>query len=143
MKKSVLLFSLAVAVCTTACSGLKKQKTTEDFANVKWELEYISGPKIAFEGLYTMKKPQITFNAETHQVSGNSGCNGYSASYEVKGNTISFGEQGPATKMFCEGGGEQLFLQTVQKVNSYAIDQDHKLLLKMDDVVMMRFKKVD
>ena len=36
-----------------------------------WELNYISGKKIAFEGLYPDKRPQITFDVVKNQVNGN------------------------------------------------------------------------
>jgi hypothetical protein len=44
--------------------------------------------------------------------------------------------------MFCDGGGEQQFLQQMKKITSYSIDKDGKLNLIQDDVPMMRFKKV-
>ncbi|MNL10765.1 hypothetical protein D3C87_1315750 [compost metagenome] len=55
---------------------------------------------------------------------------------------MTFGEPGPATMMFCDGGGEQQFLQQMKKITSYAIDKDGKLNLIQGDVPMMRFKKV-
>ena len=107
-----------------------------------WELEYLSGPRIAFSGLYPDKKPTITFNETTKQVVGNNSCNGYSAEYVMTGNQISFKDSGISTMMFC-GEGEKFFLSTMKKVNSYQIDADGKLNLLTGDVPMMRFKKVN
>ena len=107
-----------------------------------WELEYLSGPRIAFEGLYPDKKPQITFNKDTKKVVGNNGCNGYNADYTLNGNSIYFGEPGPSTLMYC-GEGETFFLNTIKKINSYSIDKDGKLNLMMNEVTMMRFKKAN
>ncbi len=106
-----------------------------------WELEYLSGPRIAFQGLFPDKKPQIAFDPATQKVEGNSGCNGYSTSYTLKGNAISFGEPGPTTMMYC-GEGEKFFLNTIKKVNRYMIDSEGKLNLMIDDVPMMRFIKL-
>ncbi|WP_243743916.1 META domain-containing protein [Tenacibaculum caenipelagi] len=108
----------------------------------KWELEYISGPRIAFQGLYPDKKPQITFNKDSQKVEGNNSCNGYSASYTLDGESISFGEPTPTTMMFC-GQGEQVFLNTIKKVNKFSIDTEGKLNLMINDVSMMRFKKTE
>jgi heat shock protein HslJ len=140
MKNNVLFLSF-LALFMSACSTVKNTKPKDSLSNVTWELEYISGPRIAFEGLYPNKKPQITFNTTTNEVSGTSSCNGYSAKYTSNGKTISFGEPGPTTMMFCEGGGEKTFLQTIKKVDNYSIDTDGKLNLNVGEVPMMRFKK--
>jgi heat shock protein HslJ len=140
MKNNAVLLLLALFI--SACSTVKNTKTGDSLSNATWELEYISGPRIAFEGLYPNKKPQITFNTKTNEVSGTSSCNGYSTKYTSNGKTISFGEPGPTTMMFCEGGGEQTFLQMIKKVDNYSIDKDGKLNLNMAEVPMMRFKKI-
>ena len=69
--------------------------TNEDLFDTLWELEYLSGPRIAFQGLFPDKKPQITFNPTTQKVEGNSGCNGYSADYTLNGDNLSSGRTGP------------------------------------------------
>lgn len=139
MKNNTLLFLSVMALFFTACTCLK---TTKSLSNTTWELEYISGPRIAFTGLYPDKKPQITFDTTKSEVSGTNSCNGYMAKYTLSGKSISFGEPGPTTMMFCEGGGDQLFLQTMKKITSYSIDKDGKLNLLVGEVPMMRFKKV-
>ena len=141
MKKNVVLLFFLLALFISACSTVKSTKNADSLSDATWELEYISGPRIAFEGLYPNKKPQITFNTKTNEVSGTSSCNGYSAKYTSNGKTISFGEPGPTTMMFCEGGGEQTFLQMIKKVDNYSIDKDGKLNLNVGEVPMMRFKK--
>jgi len=141
MKNNAVLFCSFLILFISSCSTVKSTKTGESLSNATWELEYISGPRIAFEGLYPNKKPQITFNTKTNDVSGTSSCNGYSAKYTSNGKTISFGEPGPTTMMFCEGGGERTFLQMIKKVDNYSIDNDGKLNLNIGKVPMMRFKK--
>ena len=141
MKSNALLLVSFLALFISSCSTLKNTKTMNNLSNATWELEYISGPRIAFEGLYPNKKPQITFNTTTKEVSGTSSCNGYMTNYTSDGKTISFGEPGPTTMMFCEGGGEQTFLQMMKKVNNYSINKDGKLNLSIGEVPMMRFIK--
>lgn len=142
MKKKALLLVSFLVLFMSSCNTMKSAKTTENGLNATWELEYISGPRIAFEGLYPDKKPKITFNTATNEVNGTTSCNGYMAKYTSNGKTISFGEPGPTTMMFCEGGGEQTFLQMMKKVDNYAIDKDGKLHLNIGEVTMMRFKKI-
>jgi heat shock protein HslJ len=141
MKNNALLLVSFLALFINSCTTIKNAKTTDNLSNATWELEYISGPRIAFEGLYPDKKPQITFNTAANEVNGTSSCNGYMAKYTSDGKTISFGEPGPTTMMFCEGGGEQTFLQMMKKVNNYSINKDGKLNLNVGEVPMMRFKK--
>jgi heat shock protein HslJ len=142
MKNYVLLFVTVLTLSFNSCTTMKDTTKTADLYNTSWELEYISGPRIAFDGLYPDKKPFLKFDEATKQASGNAGCNGFSAPFTLKGKTLTFGEQGPTTMMFCEGGGEQTFLQMIKKINAYSIDKDGKLNLLLNDVPMMRFKKV-
>ncbi|MEE4000982.1 META domain-containing protein [Tenacibaculum sp. FZY0031] len=138
MKKLSFVFAVILLI-TVSCA---KKDTAEQLYGTTWELEYISGPRIAFEGLFPDKKPQLTFDKETNKATGNNGCNGYTAEFTLgEENAISFGEPGPTTMMYC-GQGEQEFLKTIKKINKYSFDIEGKLNLLMDDVTMMRFKKV-
>ena len=141
MKNNALLFVSVLTLLISSCSTVKSAKPLDNLSSATWELEYISGPRIAFDGLYPDKKPQITFNTTTNEVSGTASCNGYMAKYTSDGKSIAFGEPGPTTMMFCEGGGEQTFLQMMKKINNYAIDKAGKLNLNIGEVPMMRFKK--
>ncbi|MFB9077302.1 META domain-containing protein [Flavobacterium procerum] len=142
MKKYTLAVVSVLTLFFASCNASKDTSNEGNLFDTTWELEYISGPRIAFEGLYPNKKPQLTFNQKETRVYGNNGCNGYSAPYTLKGNSLTFGEAGPATMMFCEGGGEQEFLKQIKQVSTYAIDKDGKLNLINGDVPVMRFKKV-
>ena len=112
---------------------------TADQLGGTWELNYISGPRIAFEGLYPDKKPFIRFNFADKSIMGNTSCNGFSSKYTLKGNTIHFGD-GLKTMMYCEGGGEETFMKMLKKVNKFA-QNDNTLTFMIDDVAVMRFGK--
>ncbi|MDX6191720.1 META domain-containing protein [Flavobacterium sp. Fl-318] len=142
MKNYVIAIVAISTVFFSSCKASKETKSTANIYDTTWELEYISGPRIAFDGLFPNKKPQLTFDQKETRVYGNNGCNGYSASYTLEGKKLSFGEAGPTTMMFCDGGGEQQFLQQINKITSYTIDKEGKLNLNEGDVPMMRFKKV-
>ena len=137
MKTTIILFFSAVLLAES-CDEAKS--SAEALYGPTWELEYISGPRIAFEGLFPEKKPQITFDKESGKVSGTDSCNGYFADYELAENTIVFGDPGPTTMMFC-GGSERQFLEMMKKIDGYSFE-DGKLNLLVGEVPMMRFKKV-
>ncbi len=42
--------------------------------------------------------------------------------------------------MFCEGGGEEAFLNMLKKLNKYAVS-NNTLTFMIDDVAVMRFSK--
>lgn len=138
MKLSVTLFFMAVLLAES-CGGPKSNE--EALHGPTWELEYISGPRIAFDGLFPEKKPQITFNKKSGKVSGTDSCNGYSADYMLEGSSISFGEPRPTTMMFC-GGSERQFLEMMKKIDGYSFE-GNKLNLLVDEIPMMRFKEVN
>ncbi|HLP38904.1 META domain-containing protein [Lacibacter sp.] len=103
-----------------------------------WELNYISGIRIAFEGLYPEKKPFIRFELGQSMISGNTSCNGFSSNYTMNGNSIRFAP-GISTMMACPGNGEKTFTEMLQKVNKYALSDDNTLNFMIDDVAVMRF----
>ncbi|CAM4336032.1 META domain-containing protein [Zobellia roscoffensis] len=141
MKTPTALFIAFLTIILSSCSSTKKTVDNKLYGTL-WELEYLSGPRIAFQGLYPDRKPQITFVEETGRAEGTNSCNGYSAPFTIDGNKLSFGEPGPTTLMFC-GQGEAFFVNTMKKITAYTIDKDGKLNLFMDDVPMMRFKIKD
>lgn len=125
----------------TACGSQKDMINTDQLYNTTWQLEYMSGPRIAFDGLFPNKKPEIAFNKDNSQVTGTNSCNGYSANYTLDGKLISFGDPGPTTMMYC-GEGEPQFLSMMKKINAFNFDADGKLNLLIGEVPMMRFKKI-
>lgn len=139
MKNVTPIFVCILALILSGCTSLKN---TIPLSSETWELEYVTGPKIAFDGLFPENKPQVTFNTTKKEVSGTTGCNGFSTKYTLDGQTIKFDENFPITMRYCEGGGEQIFLKMIKEVNHYFIDYEGKLFLNKGDIPMMRFKKI-
>ena len=107
-----------------------------------WELNYITGSRIAFDGLYPNKKPTITFDVVNNSVSGNTSCNNFSGQLKVTGNKIDFTGPLAMTKMMCQDGkGENVFVETLKKVNTYTISNGTSLNFIQDDMAVMRFSK--
>jgi len=118
---------------TTAAAG-----TTE--LQGSWQLTYISGPKITFDGLYPDKKPFIKFDQAEERFSGNNSCNSYTGTLKFNGNTIDFTVPIISTEMACPGSGEAVYMNTLKKVNSWSVE-GNVLTLSMGDVMVMKFSK--
>jgi len=143
MKRLLILTALitaSVAACTTMKSGTIGSEGLSQLTGV-WEMNHISGPRIAFNGLYPGKVPIIEFNTREKKFSGNTSCNSFSGTLVADDSTISFNEPFIMTKMACPGEGEATFIQTLQKVNTYSVSNDTTLYFMMGDIVIMRFIK--
>lgn len=120
--------------------AVKPATPEEKKLNGTWELTYISGQKIAFNGLFPDKKPSISFNIPSAIVNGNGSCNGYGGKVKVQGNKITISDI-IATMMACEGGGEPIFFRTLEKVTHYSITADNTLTMLTGDIAVMNFVK--
>lgn len=142
IKNILALVFLGVVLISCGVFKCKKEDSVSKLEG-NWELNYITGPRIAFDGLYPDKKPTINFNLKENQVSGNNSCNSFSGKLIVTGNKIDFTQPMISTKMMCmDGQGEQVFMNTLQKITSYNITDDGKTLNFMSgDIAMMRFTK--
>jgi len=104
-----------------------------------WELDYIAGSQESINNLFPQKKPTMIFQQDLKTVQGKGGCNGYSSNVEVKGKKINFSDA-MTTEMACEGNGESLFFESLEKVNGYDVQENHLTFL-VGDIAIMRFKK--
>ena len=94
MKKIFIL-----VLITSILFSCKCQKTdSAGKLDGTWELNYITGPRITFDGLYPNKKPTIAVNTKENQVSGNNSCNSYTGKLVVNGNKIDFTQPMAVTK---------------------------------------------
>jgi heat shock protein HslJ len=141
MKKVALLvvfIGMALVSCTTTKSTMKTVSLEGT-----WELNYITGPRIAFEGLYPNKKPTIVFDLAANKIAGNNSCNQYFGALIVDGNKVNFKDAKMGmTMMACEGNGDTVYMSALDKIDSYSISDDGKTLrFMMGDVEMMRFTR--
>ena len=142
--KRLTLFVLAAFFFLAACNSTKKtpgNMTNNEALNGTWELNYISGPRIAFDGLYPEKKPTITFDVAGNKISGNTSCNSFNGKLNTDGNKINFNDPMAMTRMMCQGQGETTFLETLKKINTWSVSDGNTLNLIMGDIAMMRFTK--
>ena len=137
MKKQTLFLIAIISLFVVSCSTNSMAKSDKMYSNA-WELEYITGPRITFQGLFPDMKPKIQFTKGSKMITGNSGCNGYATKFNLNGDKISFEQPEMSTMMYC-GDGETVFRKTMSQVDNYRIT-DGKLEFLMGELVMMRFK---
>lgn len=141
------LFTAAiVCVFFICCNSVKTKKDNGDQfekLNGSWELVYISQPDTVIDQLYPNKKPTINFITKENAVSGNSSCNSYSGKLKADGNKISFKEPMAMTRMMCgDGKGETVYMETLQKIDSYSVSKDGNTLnFTMGKTSLMRFER--
>lgn len=142
--KRLIWAAMAIIVSASGCTTLKPGTIGSSGLsqlNGSWELNYISGPRIAFNGLYPGKKPVINFDITQKRVSGNSSCNSFSGELVADDTTVNFTGPMMSTKMACPGEGEATFFEMLKKVNRYAVSSDTTLNFMMGDIAVMRFSK--
>lgn len=137
MKSLFALITLSVVLFIAGCDSSKKASSNpQSKLTGNWELSFITGPRITFEGLYPNKKPQLTFTGNGN-VTGYTSCNAWGAAVVISNDVMKF-SQGFSTKMFCEGAGEPTFLNMIEKVTNYSIE-NNTLLLKDGELILMKF----
>lgn len=143
MKTNILAF-IILCMTITSCDSTKTAVKASNSLNGTWKLNYISGPKIAFDGLYPDKKPTITFDSKENKILGNNSCNKYFGALIVEGNKINFKDAKIGmTMMACQGAGESTYMKALEKIDSYSVSEDGKTLnLITGDIPIMRFEKV-
>jgi heat shock protein HslJ len=155
--KKVIVFSALLALALASCKSDQTSKTTkpatkekavlpntsgdEDDLDGTWELISTISEQTPFNTLYPNQKPTITFNSRPRQISGTTGCNTYTGSYTLLGSTISFGTGLTLTKMACDGKGEAVFVERLNKATDYFIKDQTTLMLMQGDVALLEFKK--
>ncbi|CAN1486143.1 HslJ Heat shock protein [Flavobacteriaceae bacterium] len=139
MKKINLLVVL-ICMSFSSCTSSKPVMKSASLEGT-WELNYITGPRIAFDGLYPNKKPTIVFDLKENKIAGNNSCNQYFGTLMVNNDKINFKDAKMGmTMMACEGNGDSLYMDTLTKIESYTItDEGKSLNFLTGNVLMMRF----
>ena len=75
----------------TACNTTKNTTNSPNSLQGEWVLTYISGPRIAFDGLYPGQKPVINFDIAGQKVFGKNSCNSYSGKLTIEDGVVKIG----------------------------------------------------
>lgn len=142
--KQVLLLLVVFVALFSSCRVFKKQSKPADpllQLEGEWVLNFISGPRIAFDGLYPEKKPEVRFDLAERHMSGFSGCNNFNGSFKATKHTISFPNEIAMTRMICPNmQGESTFMDVLKSIDSWSV-QGTTLQFNAGPVMMMRFDK--
>lgn len=142
--KQVLLLLVVFVALFSSCRVFKKHPKPADpllQLEGEWVLNYISGPRIAFDGLYPEKKPEIRFDIAERHMSGFSGCNNFNGNFNATKYTISFPNEIAMTRMICPNmQGESTFMDVLKSIDSWSV-QGTTLQFNAGPVMMMRFDK--
>lgn len=131
---------LALNIIATSCSVSKQENNTisnePSIFGTEWKLEKISSSKMK----YNEENERITLlmTSEPENVSGFSACNRYFGKFTIKNNKLIFKEMS-STLMACPQQTmniESKYMQTLDKVNNYVIEND-TLYLRNDERVLL------
>ena len=135
---SFMSIFILVLLLTTSC-GSTRNMDENALYNTEWVMEYIERGGTDLSLLFKLEMPHLTFDKEDQRVFGSSGCNGYNAGFTIENSSLSFGNPGPTTMMYC-GKGEEMFRKALRRTNKYSI-QDGKLYFYEGEIPLIRFKK--
>ena len=135
---------IGVFVLLSACSLSKKEKVVKAdntmLFNNEWRLVKMGSKNMKYEE--GCEPITLLLTSEPENVSGFSGCNRYFGKFATKKNKLSF-KQMACTLMACpqqDMNLEDRYLQLLDKVNSFTLQNDTLMLLK-DDKVLLIFEK--
>lgn len=112
-----------------------------DLTNTYWKLTEVNGqPASRGAG---QEELHVVFTSAGNRVSGFSGCNRFSGTYEEKNGRLDFGPMA-ATMMACGEGmdQEQAFLKALEIVQGYIINGDNLSFYNAQEQLILRFKAV-
>lgn len=125
MKNLALIVTIAFGILTS-CKTSQASIPADILTATTWQLTHIDGKPLEASA-YSREIPYINFTTD-NKVTGNSGCNGFSGSYNLNdmgGMNIS---RVAATKMYCEGVKEGEFFEMLERVTMSKARKD-KLML--------------
>jgi heat shock protein HslJ len=128
----LFVLSFVIAALLLARAGLAQA----GLPSSAWTLSALRGSPV--EG--GPRAAHLVFNADG--VSGSTGCNRFSGSYELDGEALRFGPVA-ATRMACESGARELeraFVDMLAEVAGWRASDDRLELLGADDGVLATFE---
>ncbi|MEK8180815.1 META domain-containing protein [Flavobacterium buctense] len=150
MKKYLFLTLLFSVIVFTSCHTNKTAVTNATTNTMKanlidgtWEVNYILNTPKPIGELFPNVKPTITFDSYKNAIFGMSGCNNFNGKCTIEANSIKIESAIALTRKMCPNmSGEQAFLETLKKVNSYSVSNQGKTLnLIMGDIAVMRLER--
>ncbi|MGL2987886.1 META domain-containing protein [Flavobacterium sp. RSSA_27] len=142
----VVMLVIIISSCNTTKNKASQTADSTMKANLidgVWQVNFIMNTPKPIEELFPMEKPTITFDSFKSSVTGRSGCNYFNGKCSINGHSIKIDEAMAVTRKMCvDRTGEQIFLETLKKINTYSVTNQGKTLnLIMGDMAVMRLEK--
>ena len=133
----ILTLILTISTLTSCCNtkdvyAMQDNKKSINTITEKYVVSNIGTENVSEHHL------TLQFNDSTNTVSGFSGCNRFSGSYKITGNSISFGPLA-STRMACMDETNKIetnMLEALSKANTFTIENQNIKLLNGDDVLL-------
>ncbi len=129
-KRSVITVVASAALLMTAIPAATLAQDDPDATpeGVLWNLTIIGGEA----GTEVPADVEATLYMEDGEANGSTGCNSFSGSYELEGESLTFDENFAVTMAFCEGAAgevEQAYMAALPTVAGWGIDSNELSLL--------------
>jgi uncharacterized lipoprotein YbaY/heat shock protein HslJ/uncharacterized lipoprotein NlpE involved in copper resistance len=115
------------------------QFSTEPLENTYWKLTRLGDSAVTVAS--QQREPHLILNPKSRRVGGSGGCNRLTGSYELNGDTLTFGQMA-GTMMACLQGmdTEKAFLQALGQVKKWKIAGQHLELFDAAGKLVARFE---
>ena len=126
MKNLIFGFGLSLAIIALSACAASQPGSGGDLTGKVWSLTELAG-----KSLVTGSGISAQFSSDG-KVSGSAGCNRYSGSYTVSGNTITFPAPIASTMMMCDTAvmdQETAYLNALGQAKTYSVKNDQLTLL--------------
>lgn len=126
MKKLHILCLILISFCLASCKTSAQQKTNIKLENQNWTLTEMNGekPEVSDDS-----KAHILFSLEDKKVSGYSGCNRFSAPYELVDNKLQISNI-LSTRRACMGNNiEAQLFEILKTTDKFSIENKTLILL--------------
>lgn len=104
-----------------------------------WDLTLFSGSSKSFAELFGERHPQLQFDSN-NRLSGTTGCNRISGTYQSSNDELLIGKDLITTKMACPGYDETIFIESLTSINHYRLN-GNELQLYNGSALIMSFTK--
>lgn len=136
-----LVLALVLAACAPVSGGMGG--TEADLVSTQWALVSY-GP--AESQIQVLPDTEVTLQFEADgQAGGNSGCNAFSAQYEVSNGNLTFGEI-VSTLMACSGEGimdqEEAYLDALRRAETFEMTADRLTIAYANGTSRLTFERL-
>jgi heat shock protein HslJ len=138
MNKTMVFLSICAALLVlTACASPASQTGGGDLTGKVWALTELTGkPPVAGTGI------SAEFSADG-KLSGSAGCNRYSGTYTVSGNSITFSSPMASTMMMCDAAvmeQENAYLKALGETKTFEVKGDQLTLTGANNTSLVVYK---